>query len=63
MTQTAHAPRQTGKTSTLLAFRDPLNGGEAGDDFHSRRGPASSIDVVPHLLDAWRRFWLFGPLA
>ena len=26
-----HAPRQTGKSSTLLAFRDLLNGGVAGD--------------------------------
>ena len=26
-----HAPRQTGKTSALLALRDLLNGGEAGD--------------------------------
>ena len=26
-----HAPRQTGKTSTLIALRDLLNGGEAGD--------------------------------
>ena len=26
-----HAPRQTGKTSTLLALRDLLNGGEVGD--------------------------------
>ena len=26
-----HAPRQTGKTSVLLALRDLLNGGEAGD--------------------------------
>ena len=26
-----HAPRQTGKTSTLLALRDLLNGGAAGD--------------------------------
>ena len=26
-----HAPRQTGKTSTLLALRDLLNGGGAGD--------------------------------
>ena len=26
-----HAPRQTGKTSTLLALRDLLNGGSAGD--------------------------------
>ena len=26
-----HAPRQTGKTSTLLALRDRLNGGAAGD--------------------------------
>ena len=28
-----HAPRQTGKTSVLLALRDLLNVGEA-DDFH-----------------------------
>ena len=26
-----HAPRQTGKTSALIALRDLLNGGEAGD--------------------------------
>ena len=26
-----HAPRQTGKTSTLLALRDLLNGGAEGD--------------------------------
>ena len=26
-----HAPRQTGKTSALLALRDLLNGGQAGD--------------------------------
>ena len=26
-----HAPRQTGKTSALLALRDLLNGGAAGD--------------------------------
>ena len=26
-----HAPRQTGKTSALLALRDLLNSGEAGD--------------------------------
>ena len=26
-----HAPRQTGKTSALLALRDLLNGGSAGD--------------------------------
>ena len=26
-----HAPRQTGKTSALLALRDSLNRGEAGD--------------------------------
>ena len=26
-----HAPRQTGKTSALLALRDLLNGGETGD--------------------------------
>ena len=26
-----HAPRQTGETSALLALRDLLNGGEAGD--------------------------------
>ena len=26
-----HAPRQTGKTSALLALRDLLNGGHAGD--------------------------------
>ena len=26
-----HAPRQTGKTSALLALRDPLNSGAAGD--------------------------------
>ena len=26
-----HAPRQTGKTSALLALRDLLNGGTAGD--------------------------------
>ena len=26
-----HAPRQTGKTSTLLALRDLLNGGSEGD--------------------------------
>ena len=26
-----HAPRQTGKTSALLALRDLLNGGGAGD--------------------------------
>ncbi len=26
-----HAPRQTGKTSALLALRNLLNGGEAGD--------------------------------
>ena len=26
-----HAPRQTGKTSSLLELRDLLNGGEAGD--------------------------------
>ena len=26
-----HAPRQTGKTSVLLALRDLLNSGEAGD--------------------------------
>ena len=26
-----HAPRQTGKTSALLALRDLLNGGNAGD--------------------------------
>ncbi len=26
-----HAPRQTGKTSTLLALRDLLNGGDAGE--------------------------------
>ena len=26
-----HAPRQTGKTSALIALRDLLNSGEAGD--------------------------------
>ena len=26
-----HAPRQTGKTSVLLALRDLLNGGQAGE--------------------------------
>ena len=28
-----HAPRQTGKTSTLLAFRDYLNSGAAGGEY------------------------------
>ena len=28
---TLHAPRQTGKTSALFAFRDLLNGGSVGD--------------------------------
>ncbi len=38
-----HAPRQTGKTSTLLALREVLNGGAAGDyplRVRQRRGGA-----------------------
>ena len=34
-----HAPRQTGKTSALLALRDLLNGGAVGEDPASMKSP------------------------
>ena len=37
-----HAPRQTGKTSTLLALRDLLNTGQAGDVQHRPAGAGGS---------------------
>ncbi len=37
-----HAPRQTGKTSALIALRDLLNSGEAGD-FRSLFDPTTTV--------------------
>ena len=34
-----HAPRQTGKTSALLALRDLLNGGQAAGPDRAAHGP------------------------
>ena len=45
-----HAPRQTGKTSALIALRDLLNGGEAGDfrcvDVNVEVGQVARNDVA-----------------
>ena len=63
-----HAPRQTGKTSILLALRDLLNGGEVGEYrcvyFNAEVGQAAREDTTRAMqamfreLASWARFTL-----
>jgi len=63
-----HAPRQTGKTSVLLALRDLLNSGEIGDYrcvyFNVEAGQAAREDTTRAMgaihreLASWARFTL-----
>ena len=63
-----HAPRQTGKTSVLLALRDLLNSGEVGEYrcvyFNVEAGQAAREDTVRAMgaifqeLASWARFTL-----
>ena len=68
-----HAPRQTGKTSVLLALRDLLNGGAIGDYrcvyFNVEAGQAAREDTTRAMgaifreLASWARFTLRDSLV